>query len=110
MIVIPMNISVLVNKWKLLVGRLNSLGIPMPTVRDPKSGMGSVSLTLVFVSSLLVIAGLIGKWSGKLGGIDVSNALQFFYASSTLYFGRNWKSNKDGSQSTVSADTDSNVK
>lgn len=60
-------------------------------VRDPKTGKGSVSLTLVFVSSILVIVGLVGKWSGHMGVVDISNALEFFYASSFLYFGRNWR-------------------
>lgn len=60
-------------------------------IRDPKTGKGSVSLTLVFVSSTLVILGLVGKWSGHMGIVDISNALEFFYASSFLYFGRNWR-------------------
>lgn len=75
-----------------LVRTANAAGVPLPMVRDPKTGFGSVSLTLVFVSSLLVIAGLVGKWSGRLGIIDINNALEFFYASCVLYFGRNtWK-------------------
>lgn len=84
-----MDTSGLLKKWQAFVSKMNTNGIPLPTVRDPKTGIGSVSLTLVFVSSFLVIIGLIGKWSGKLGGIDISNALQFFYAASFLYFGRN---------------------
>ena len=66
-------------------------GVPLPMVRDPKTGKGSVSLTLVFISSALVILGLVGKWSGHMGVVDISNALEFFYASSFLYFGRNWR-------------------
>jgi hypothetical protein len=26
-----------------------------------------------------------------MGVVDISNALEFFYASSFLYFGRNWR-------------------
>jgi hypothetical protein len=74
-----------------LVNVINMYGIPLPMVRDPKTGMGSVSLTLVFISSIMVILGLVGKWSGRLGTIDINNSLEFFYASSALYFGRNWK-------------------
>lgn len=74
-----------------LVKIANMYGIPLPMVRDPKTGIGSVSLTLVFISSIMVILGLVGKWSGRLGTIDIHNALEFFYASSALYFGRNWK-------------------
>lgn len=86
----------ILSKWKVLVNAMNAKGIPMPTVRDPKTGQGSISCTLVFVSSVIVIIGLIGKWSKLLGDIDDSNALQFFYASCALYFGRNLKG-KDGS-------------
>ncbi len=82
----------LLNKWKEFVNLMNSNGIPLPVVRDPKTGFGSVSLTLVVISSLLVVAGIIGKWSNKLGQIDIANALQFFYAACFLYFGRNMPS------------------
>lgn len=84
-------LSKIVGKWKSLIVLMNSKGVPMPTIRDPKTGIGSVSLTLVFVSSIMVIIGLIGKWSKSLGEIDVNSALQFFYASAALYFGRNLK-------------------
>lgn len=70
----------------------NMNGINVPMVKDPKTGIGSVSLTLVLISSIMVILGLVGKWSGRLGIVDIHNALEFFYASSALYFGRNWKS------------------
>ena len=78
------------DKWIEIVTKANSMGIPLPTVRDPKTGAGSVSLTMLAISCVLVIIGLIGKWSGKLGIVDIDNSLQFFYASSALYFGRNF--------------------
>jgi hypothetical protein len=81
----------LYSKVKDLVRNANMIGIPLPMVKDPKTGIGSVSLTLVFISSITVILGLVGKWSGKLGIVDINNALEFFYASSFLYFGRAWK-------------------
>lgn len=84
-------LSKLTRYLKKLVLTCNSYGIPLPLVHDPKTGSGSVSLTLVFVSSVMVLLGLVGKWSGKLGVIDINNALEFFYASSFLYFGRNWR-------------------
>lgn len=67
----------------------NQRGINLPMIKDPKTGRGSVSLTLVFISSIMVILGLVGKWSGRLGIVDINNALEFFYASCVLYFGRN---------------------
>jgi len=92
-----MLVNSLYKKWKNLVTKANSLGIPIPTVRDPKFGVGSISLTLVFISSLLVIIGIVGKWSQIAGEIDMSSAMEFFYASSALYFGRQWQL-KDGTK------------
>lgn len=80
--------------WSDMVNDLNSKGIPLPMVRDPKSGKGSVALTLVVISSFMVVASLIGKFSRVLEGIDISNALQFFYASSGLYWARKLNSDK----------------
>ena len=79
-------------KVSKLAREANLFGISVPTIKDPKTGMGSVSLTLLFLSSALVILGLVGKWSGFLGMIDIENALEFSYASSALYFGRRWTS------------------
>jgi len=70
----------------------NKYGINFPMVKDPKTGLGSVSLTLLIISSIMVILGLVGKWSGRLGIVDINNSLEFFYASSALYFGRSWVS------------------
>jgi hypothetical protein len=67
----------------------NICGLNIPMVKDPKTGLGSVSLTLLFISSIIVVVGLVGKWSGYLA-INLDNALEFFYAASALYFGRKW--------------------
>lgn len=77
-------------KWKDIVNLANDKGIPLPMVRDPQTLEGSVSLTLVVMSSFLVLIGIVGKWSGALGGIDMNSAFNFFYASTTLYFGHTW--------------------
>jgi len=91
-----MLINTLYKKWAKLVSNFNKYGLPAPTIRDPKTGLGSISLTLVFVSSIFVIIGIVGKWSNKFGTIDVGTALEFFYASSALYFGRQWQSKRGG--------------
>jgi len=90
----------LLKELQKLVQTFNMYGVPLPMVRDPKTGRGSVSLTLVFISSILVILGLVGKWSGHMGVVDISNALEFFYASSFLYFGRNWRTGATVSEET----------
>jgi hypothetical protein len=85
----------LYKKWKNFVNSMNRYGIPVPTIRDPKTGVGSVSLTLVFLSSVFVIVGIVGKWSKVVGEIDMNNAMEFFYASSALYFGRQWQNKSE---------------
>jgi hypothetical protein len=78
----------IVDKWKELVKTANEKGIPLPTVRDPKTSKGSVSLTLVFISFNLCVIGIIGKWAGALGGVDADSAFQLFMACGALYWGR----------------------
>lgn len=67
---------------------MNTKGIPIPILRDPKTQEGSVSLTLVFISFNVALVGLVGKWAGALGGIDLNQALNLFYACAALYWGR----------------------
>lgn len=86
-----MNLKDLKDKWVKFVGDMNAKGIPVPTVRDPKTGFGSISLTLVFISSVIVIAGIIGKSAGMLGGLDMSTAMEFFWTATSLYFGRQFQ-------------------
>lgn len=78
----------LMRKLREINSHMNRFGIPVPLVRDPKTGMGSVSLTLVFISFNAVLIGLVGRWSGFFGGIDINQALNLFYACSALYWGR----------------------
>jgi hypothetical protein len=83
-----MNVDKITQWWKNIVAQTNAKGIPVPMVRY--KGEGNPALTLVFVSAVLVMIGIVGKWSGHLGGIDMAQAMQFFYASSTLFFGHSW--------------------
>lgn len=83
----------ILQKLKELLNESNSSGLPLPLVRDPKSGKGSVSLTLVFLSFNLVLAGLIGKITKFLGDVDMTNALWLFGICTSLYFGRTFSGN-----------------
>lgn len=69
-------------------------GIPVITFRDPVTQRPSASFTLLVISSGLVIFGLINKAAKLVDGIDIDNALQFFYACAGLYFGRKLTSDK----------------
>lgn len=87
-----MNMKHIYGTWKAFVARMNASGIPMPLIRDPKERMGSVSLTLLFLASLWVQVGLLGKFSHIFGDVNLDQAMQFFYATSALYFGRKFSS------------------
>ena len=80
-----MDFSKVTQWWKNTVAQANEQGLPVPMIRY--RGEGNPALTLVFVSAAIVIVGIVGKWSGHLGGIDQSSAMSFFYACSTLFFG-----------------------
>lgn len=69
-------------------------GLPVPVLRDPVSQQPSASFTLLVVSSGLVIFGLLNKVAKLVDGVDIDNALQFFYACAGLYFGRKLTSDK----------------
>lgn len=69
-------------------------GIPVPVLRDPVSQQPSASFTLLVISSGLVIFGLLNKVANLVDGVDIENALQFFYACAGLYFGRKLTSDK----------------
>lgn len=69
-------------------------GIPVPILRDAVSQKPSASFTLLVVSSGIVIFGLLNKMAKLVDGVDIDNALQFFYACAGLYFGRKLTSDK----------------
>lgn len=90
-----MSLHDLTEKWKTFVTSLNDKGIPVPLIRD--NGKGSVSLTMLFVSFNLCVAGIIGKWSGAVGGINPQEAFNLFIACASLYFGRKLSKDSKGS-------------
>lgn len=74
--------------------KLNKYGIPLPMIRDPRTGLGSVSLTLVILSSVYVQLALLNMFAQMFKGVDIVNALYWHGMSLALYFGRSFK--KDG--------------
>lgn len=102
-----MTIQDIKKKWISFVRKMNSHGVPVPTIRDPKTGLGSISLTLLFMASTWVQLGLFNKFAHAFGDINLDQAMQFFYASSALYFGRKFTS-KDSSS--IAEDSGSDTK
>jgi hypothetical protein len=71
-----------------LISKLNSPGIKLPFINDPKTKQPSVSLTMLFISFNVVLIGLIGKWSKIAEGVDLPQAINWFLICAGLYFGR----------------------
>lgn len=62
----------------------NVKGVYLPFVSDSATGKGSVSLTLVVISSICLVLSLVTK------KVDNPGSFEFFLASISLYFGRKY--------------------
>lgn len=78
------------DKLKSYIQKANELGIPMPVVRDPATGKGSITASLVVLSSVAVLASLVTT------KVSNSGAFEFFIASLAAYLGRKFQT-KSGS-------------
>lgn len=87
----------MIEKWKEILRQMNEKGISIPLITD--RGVGSVSLTLLFISSVYVQLGLINNLLAKLlktnDTVDMSNSLYWFSMTAALYFGRKLSKDKD---------------
>jgi hypothetical protein len=89
-----MNIAeALVEKLKELASSANKDGIPVPMVRDPKTGKGSATLTMVVVSFGVAILLLGGKAVNLVGTIDYNNVLWLLGVTLSAYLGRKFQGN-----------------
>lgn len=86
-----MDFNAFKQKWMDIVNKANSAGIPIPLVRDAKTGLGSMSLTLVFLSFNVWLMSVIGKVAGHLGGMNPDQCLNMFLACAGLYWGRKFQ-------------------
>lgn len=66
-----MNMKDFTTKWKAFVDRMNKYGVPVPTVRDPRTGKGSITAALVVFSAgmfgfciMFMLAASVAKWAG----------------------------------------------
>src|ERR1017187_5580033 len=93
--------------WMRFVSWGSSRGIPIYFFRDPKTDKPSVSLTLLIISFIFCVLGLINTASHSklLGDLDETNAFNLFICTSGLYFGRKLSGGKDG----VSVEKDDNA-
>ena len=71
-----------------IIKELQEKGLPLIILRDNVTGKPSITYSFFVVSGVLVILGLIGKFAKVSGGIDMDNALSFFYGCGAMYVGR----------------------
>ena len=74
--------------FKEFIEKMNRLGIPVPTARDPETGRGSVTFTLVCVSGGIVAIGLLNSFANVFKGVDMMNALYWHGLALGAYLGR----------------------
>lgn len=86
-------------KLKALFRKMNDLGIPMPMLRDPKTGKASVTLTMMMLSFNTALLGQLGKVTKVLGDVDMTSAIVLFTTTAGLYLGRKMQSN--GKETTI---------
>lgn len=92
-------------KWiKDLLEYVNRKGIPVPILRDSTS-KPSVSLTLLVISSIFVMLGLLSLTVKELQ-INFWEALAWHVTSAVLYYNRGAKISKDGFELSSSKDED----
>lgn len=87
----------MVIKLKEILKELQEKGLPIVILRDTVTGLPSITFSFFVLSGALVALGLIGKFAKLSGGIDMDNALNFFYACSATYVGRKMTS-KNGNK------------
>jgi hypothetical protein len=76
---------------KKIMEKLNKAGVPLPVLRDPQTGLGSVTLTLLFISANVVLIALLNSFAKVFKGVDTENALQFFLICLGGYLGRRFQ-------------------
>jgi hypothetical protein len=105
-----MDLKNITKAWQKVVLKLADYGIPTFILRDPFAKRPSLPFTMVILSIVLVVLGIVGKLNALVGGIDKNEAMQFLTTSCALYFGHSWVHNTtkapDGSSESTEIKTD----
>ena len=98
----------MLEKLKQFLNKLNQQGIPIPLLKDPKTSVASVSFSLLVLSSLIVVIGLLGKMAKFFGGVDITQSIYWWGGCAALYANRTW--NVTGKDENAVEETKSEVK
>jgi hypothetical protein len=87
-----MNIlSALNNKVKQVINSLNEAGVPIPLARI--NGAPTLTGSMVVISFTTCVIGQLGKISGFLGGVDLTQANYLLVICLSAYLGRKMQGN-----------------
>ena len=89
----------MLDKIKAIIKYLNERGAPLPLLRD-NTTTPSVSLTLLWISSIFVILSILAPVTGFK--VSFWESLSWHITSAVLYYNRNAKISKDGIELTSS--------
>lgn len=81
-------------KIKQLIKDLQSKGVPLLYLQDPKTKQPSITFTMMVISFVLCVAAVIAKVaeSKLLGGLNFEYCLQLLMATGAGYLGRKFQS------------------
>ena len=82
-----------VKNWLI---KMNQEGFPLPTLKDPSTGKGSITLTMFWVSFNIAILTLAGKVVKITGDVQYDNVLWLLGITGSFYLGRKMQAGKDG--------------
>lgn len=85
---------------KNFINQLNSYGVPIPMIRT--NGAASLTATMTFISFNTCLIGQIGRISGVLGGVDLTQANYLFGICLAAYLGRRFQGNSQAKTVDVS--------
>lgn len=98
----------MINKIKQLILKMNEAGIPAPLLRDPDKDGPSITFTFFYLSGMLALASLIGKFTKVFGEIDVSGSIYLFISAAGIYTAR--KMTSDGKSVTLESNKEEETK
>jgi len=97
-------LQIIVSKLKKAILKLNEFGVPVPMIRS--DGKPSLTATMTFLSFNNALLGQLGKLSGLVGGIDLTQANYLFGICLAAYLGRRIQG--DGKKVDLSAKDEKN--
>lgn len=81
----------LIEKVKQVLSDANQSGVPVPTVRDPQTGKGSFTATMLVISFGASVLLLLGKITHYVGDVEYANVLWLLGISLSAYLGRKFQ-------------------